>query len=213
MILDDTLLTNGAPSGYDWVYPWTADPAAEVRRLQSRFIWAGVSDPNEHGIVAFTQGAQAGTINSPSHAPRSQLWQCGIGAFVMAGGTGVGIELWNMPTGALWWTQANPSAGGVTLPIVPLAQAAQDFTGSFISSNPGFSLQAGVAYWLRAALTKTGGGYVRIRAELFVGASLVQVAQMGVVEASWLTPGCTSRATIARALGSSAVKVDAFDYF
>lgn len=213
MYIHDTLYVDSIPFGYDWVYPYTISKTVTPKRIQSRFIWNGSpTDPNEHGIVAFTQGGQANTSNATEHTPSVQLWNYGIGAFLM-NGSGIGIEVWNMPSStAYWWTQVNPTSAGVTLPVISLTEALNNPPASYITSNPNFTITANTIYWLRLTLTDAPNNYVTVKAELFNDTTIIQMAQMGVIRDSWL-PLATVNETIARANGNANITIDAFDYF
>lgn len=210
MIYSGVLRTDSAPAGYDWVYPVTKDKPMSIKRLQSRFVWLGEpSDKDEHGVVAFVQGGQPGTSNGEGE----QLWKTGVGAFVM-NNTGIGIELWDMPEGAVWWTQNQPTASGVTLPVVSLEQGIHNPPpNGFITRNEGFTLRKNELYWLRLTLTRKTGGYVGVFVELFEQTTLIQLAQMNVLEDHWLPEPATVLGAVARALGTSDIQIDAFDYF
>lgn len=214
MTAHDVLRSDSTISHYDWIYPVTVDKTQAIKRLQSRFVWLGdVEDPHEHGVVAFTQGRHQCAFSSPSHKSTAELWTNGIGAFVMQD-TGIGIELWDMPRRAVWWTQKEPTSAGVTLPVISLEQAQNNPpSASFITSCQGFALCSGRAYWLRVTLTRAEAGYVTVLAELFEGEKLIQMAQMGVIENDWLPFDAPVRCSVARALGNADVMVDVFDYF
>lgn len=211
MYIHDTLYVDSSPVGYDWLYPWTISKTVSIKKIQSRFIWnSSVTDPTEHSIVAFTQGSQPNKLNAAEHTPRAALWNEGIGAFMMQG-VGIGIEVWNMPT-AYWWTQTQPTCAGVTLPVISLTEALNTPPASYITSNPNFTIAANTIYWLRLTLTDGLGGYVTVKAELYNNTTLIQMAQMGVIENSWL-PDSVANGTIARAGGTATITIDAFDYF
>lgn len=207
-----TLYIDAIPSGYDWVYEWVVPTSQIEKKIQSRFIWANTPVSGEHTIVAYTQGEQANTLNSPSHTPRTKLFSHGMGAFVMQG-QGLGIEVWGPAGNALWWTQTNPTMGGVTLPVISLQTALTNPPSYYITNGP-TTLYANTQYWLRVVLTKTGGGYTDIVTELFVGTTLTQKAKISVQEGTWSIPNIINmNGTVARAGGSGNIQSDAFNYF
>lgn len=205
------LCTDAVPSGYDWVYEWVK-PSSEVnKKIQSRFIWTVTPVNKEHAIVAYTQGEQDNTVNAPCHTIRSKIFSHGMGAYVMQG-EGLGLEMWGPAGNALWWTQVNPTMGGVTLPVITLAQALSNPPNAYITSGP-TSFSANTAYWVRVDLTNQTNGYTDIVAELFVNTTLVQKAKISVITSSWTNGSSNMNGTVARAFGSNTIQSDAFSYF
>lgn len=220
---------NSSIPGYDWSYPTTYSRDKSVIDnggtvyLQSYFVWDGhngdVITTDEHGIVAFTSGAQSGT--SSAFPPQSPLFEKGAGAFVRY--DGLSLELWNVNTAEKGWRISAGARRGT--PIFP-GQYLLDAPGlpsnkslrSYIEDTPpGFQLKKGTGYWVRVTLSPSinGTGWAYLKGELFEGTTLKQQAAMDIVMATWL-PESTLKATIGRgsAMGNDDVlNFWSFDHF
>lgn len=161
--------------------PWADLASGAPAEMAATFTWGGepdapVADP-QHVVAAFMQATvTTGAANAlgqitPTH-----------GAGALISGRGLVLEVWHRdtpdsPTNGTTWSQYDDRCARDvlgTLPANTQCLASVEGAADYITAAPGFQLRKGVAYTVRVTVKRTGPNVVRVSAELWQGADLVQ---------------------------------------
>lgn len=194
-------------------------------KLQSRYQWTGIGSipyvpqkTGEHAILAFTQGTIEGSLacprkgnyesllNSSRHPIRQALHRYGVGALITP--KGLGIEFWNGDGTAYGWNQYDNNRCATHVPSgasAGMCLSANKNSDSYLTNNPGFTIQKGAYYWLRITLRGNPNGAVgwtRLHAELLIqtatDAILIQEGQVNFITNQYLPLSTPIEASIGR---------------
>jgi hypothetical protein len=231
-----TLVCEPSLGNFDFDYlPGMSAPVSmlqtdAVLQLQARLVWGGMPGhitTAQHAVVAYTQRGATNTMINP-HGQR--LFTHGAGAILA--NNGLGLELWRRddPAGdgfdddfanAVAWTQADDRQARdvATDTVIGMQLSSTPNAWGFLTPAPSFSLQRGVAYWLRIKLYKDSAAdrttlYADLIEETLTGLVLVQ-SGLVIFPTSVYFPvaGQALEATVARTPATWAEPVIQYDAF